>query len=208
MKNKILSFLKSKTFLSPLVCSLSFVLVLLLDLLTKGLLIPKYMPNVGDSMKVIPGFISFIYVKNKGAAWGIMQNGTIFLSIVSLIGSLAILAFYVVRLIQAKEKSSILLAIVTGLIVGGAIGNLVDRLAFGYVRDFINFDFMNFPVFNFADSAITVGIIMFIFYLAFSFQKETPDIQIFTKKDKKDENVKPPHEDKPDNDETKGDDDV
>ena len=163
---------KDKKFLSPFIVCCIFAFALILDQLTKGLIIPKLIPNVYDHIKVIPKFISFIYVQNKGAAWGILKDNTIFLIIMSFIGIALILSFYILRLKRTGNRTSILFAVSVGLIIGGAVGNLADRLIFRYVRDFINFDFMNFPVFNFADVALTFGIIILLIYILFFYNKE------------------------------------
>lgn len=146
--------------------------ILLLDLLTKGLIITNLIPNVGDRVGVIPKLISFIYVKNYGAAWGILGGRNIFLIVMSIIILGLFITFYVLRVKKVKNKTSCLLGISVGLIVGGCIGNLFDRLIFGYVRDFINFDFMDFPVFNFADIALTFGVIIMVIYFFFFYTKE------------------------------------
>lgn len=185
---------KDKKFLSPFIVCCVFAFALILDQLTKGLIIPKLIPNVYDHIKVIPKFISFIYVQNKGAAWGILKDNTIFLIIMSFIGIALILSFYILRLKRTGNRTSILFAVSVGLIIGGAVGNLADRLIFRYVRDFINFDFMNFPVFNFADVALTFGIIILLIYILFFYnkelveegQQETKGLNLFNKnKDKK-----------------------
>jgi len=163
---------KDKKFLSPFIVCCVFAFALILDQLTKGLIITKLIPNVYDHIKVIPKFISFIYVQNKGAAWGILKDNTIFLIIMSFIGIALILSFYILRLKRTGNRTSILFAVSVGLIIGGAVGNLADRLIFRYVRDFINFDFMNFPVFNFADVALTFGIIILLIYILFFYNKE------------------------------------
>ena len=147
-------------------------LVLLADLLTKGLIIPNLIPNVGDRVGIIPKLISFIYVKNYGAAWGILGGRNIFLIVMSIVILALFITFYVLRVKKVRNNSSCLLGISVGLIAGGCIGNLFDRLVFGYVRDFINFDFMNFPVFNFADIALTFGVIIMVIYFLFFFAKE------------------------------------
>lgn len=164
--------MKNKNLLvSVLLPSLIFVAILLLDLLTKHFII-NLIPNEGDSMDVIPGFINFVHVQNSGAAWGVLAGRPVFLIIVSIIIMAIYLAFYIMRTKKHKGKIHACLAVSVGLIAGGCLGNLIDRIAFGYVRDFINFEFMDFPVFNFADVALTFGIIIMIIYFFFIYSKE------------------------------------
>lgn len=148
-----------------------FALLLTLDLVSKHL-IDKSLGTVGVSKEIIHGFISFIYVHNSGAAWGIFSGRPIFLIIISIIVIALFIAFYVLRLRKFKDKISLWLSVSLGFIAGGCFGNLIDRIAFGYVRDFINFDFMNFPVFNVADICLTVGIILLFIYFIFFYSKE------------------------------------
>ncbi len=185
MKNKIKNFFSNKRNLSIFLASVCFVLILLLDQLTKFLIIKNVIPEVGSRAKFINGFISLVYVQNMGAAWGIFKNNNIFLIISSFLGVAAIIAFYVFRIKAAKNKCSKLLGVTVGLLVGGAIGNLIDRLAFGYVRDFINFEFISFPVFNFADVALTFGVIMLIIYILFFYSKEGDKNDNLIKNDEK-----------------------
>ena len=148
-----------------------FALLLTLDLVSKHL-IDKSLGTVGASKEIIHGFISFIFVHNSGAAWGIFSGRSIFLIIISIIVIALFIAFYVLRLRKFKDKISLWLSVSLGFIAGGCFGNLIDRIAFGYVRDFINFDFMNFPVFNVADICLTVGIILLFIYFIFFYSKE------------------------------------
>lgn len=148
-----------------------FALLLTLDLVSKHL-IDKSLGTVGASKEIIHGFISFIYVHNSGAAWGIFSGRPIFLIIISIIVIALFIAFYVLRLRKFKDKISLWLSVSLGFIAGGCFGNLIDRITFGYVRDFINFDFMNFPVFNVADICLTVGIILLFIYFIFFYSKE------------------------------------
>lgn len=148
-----------------------FALLLTLDLVSKHL-IDKSLGTVGASKEIIHGFISFIYVHNSGAAWGIFSGRPIFLIIISIIVIALFIAFYILRLRKFKDKISLWLSVSLGFIAGGCFGNLIDRIAFGYVRDFINFDFMNFPVFNVADICLTVGIILLFIYFIFFYSKE------------------------------------
>lgn len=148
-----------------------FALLLTLDLVSKHL-IDKSLGTVGASKEIIHGFISFIYIHNSGAAWGIFSGRPVFLIIISIIVIALFIAFYVLRLRKFKDKISLWLSVSLGFIAGGCFGNLIDRIAFGYVRDFINFDFMNFPVFNVADICLTVGIILLFIYFIFFYSKE------------------------------------
>lgn len=164
--------MKNRKFLSPFLAISIFVGVLLLDLLTKEFIIKGLIPNVGDAVNVIPRFINFIYVKNTGAAWGIFAGRPVFLIIISLIVIGLLITYYVLRVKKTDKHSSVLFGISMGLIVGGCLGNMIDRIAFGYVRDFINFQFIDFPVFNFADIALTFGMIILVVYFLFFYSKE------------------------------------
>ena len=101
------------------------------------------------------GFFQIVRIQNTGAAFGLLQDQAFVLSIASFTGVIIILlcAFFLPRHIPflgtIPAKSAL------GLVLGGTIGNLIDRLAFGYVTDFISFSF--WPAFNIADSAVTVG---------------------------------------------------
>ena len=164
--------MKNKKILSIVLAVTIFTAILVLDLLTKEFIISRLIPNVGDSVDVMPGFINFIYVKNTGAAWGVLSGSKAFLIIITIVILILFLVFYILRVRRVGNKSSVWLAICIGLISGGCIGNLVDRIAFGYVRDFINFQFISFPVFNFADVALTCGMIVMLVYFIFFYAKE------------------------------------
>lgn len=153
-----------------------FVVILIFDLLSKHF-IEKTLPNVGDSMDFLPGFINFVYIQNTGAAWGMLAGRPVFLIIMSLLILALYLWFYAVRLKKTKSSPSTTLSISVGFIVGGCLGNLIDRIAFGYVRDFLNFEFMDFPVFNVADISLTVGIILMVIYFIFIYSKEEKRLQ-------------------------------
>ena len=109
------------------------------------------------------GFFRLTHLRNTGAAFGLFQGQSLPLTIVALVGVVALLlyALFFYRhfpfLDNMSGKSTL------GLILGGTVGNLIDRMRFGYVTDFI--DFGVWPAFNIADSAIVVGIIMFAYFL-------------------------------------------
>lgn len=137
--------------------------VIIADLISK-----HFTTGFADAKSIIPHLINFKSSKNTGAAWGIFSGSTTALIIVSFVA----VALIIVYAIWSK-KQSYLFSISISLIISGAIGNLVDRLIFGYVRDFIQFDFWkNFPIFNIADCALTIGIFCLIIYYFIEIIKE------------------------------------
>jgi signal peptidase II len=164
--------LKNKKFVLSIILSILITgVALTLDLLSKTFIF-KALPNVGYSHDVIPGFFNFIHIENKGAAWGILSGNGIFLIIISIVVLALYLTFYILRLKKLKNKISITLSLSVGLIAGGCLGNMIDRIFLGYVRDFINLQFMSFPVFNFADMCVTISVILMIIYFLFIYTKE------------------------------------
>jgi len=109
------------------------------------------------------GFLRITHVHNTGAAFGLFPDQSFALSIVALIGITAILAYVLVIYRYFPSPDGMLGKLALGLVFGGTLGNLIDRLRFGYVTDFIDFGF--WPAFNIADSAVTVGVIIFAYSL-------------------------------------------
>ncbi|MCX8130648.1 MAG: signal peptidase II [Clostridia bacterium] len=136
------------------------IIALILDQLSKFLVINNI--GLGVSNAVIENFFYLTYVRNKGAAWSILQNGRYFFLIITPI-ILAVLGFY---LTKSKNK---LLNISISFIIGGAIGNYIDRLFRVSVVDFLEFHFGSyiFPIFNIADCFIVVGTFLLGYYLIF-----------------------------------------
>jgi len=113
--------------------------------------------------ELIPGFLNIVYVENYGSAFGLLANQT-FLLVAVTAASLVVIVLFLRYLSPATTLSVVSI----GLILGGAVGNLVDRLRFSYVTDFIDVHFgelYHWYAFNIADSAITVGIFVLIFSL-------------------------------------------
>lgn len=129
------------------------IIVLILDVFTK-FLVKKNIP-INESLPLIKNILHITRVHNTGAIWGILQNNNLILIIISII-ILIILAYYFKELTRSKASNFFI-----ALIFSGAIGNLIDRIFFGFVIDFI--DLRIWPVFNIADSALTIGIIGIIF---------------------------------------------
>lgn len=149
--------------------SLISILCILIDQITKIIVTTNI--NLNNSITIINNFFSFTYVKNYGAAWSILSGNRLLLIIIALISLFLIYNFFI------KNKELKTLEIITyGLLIGGIIGNLIDRIIFGYVIDF--FDFLifnyNFPVFNFADIFIVVSAGLIIID---TFRSETHEIR-------------------------------
>ncbi len=133
-------------------------IVLVLDLVLKSVF-------DGTTHKFIDGFISIDgFAHNTGAAFSMFSNATVALLIFSIIFVLGFIAF---EYLTMDKKRGYTYYVAVALIIGGTIGNLVDRLAFGYVRDFIKLEFMDFPIFNIADCALTVGVIVLAVWMLF-----------------------------------------
>ncbi len=109
---------------------------------------------------VIPRFFEITYLKNTGAAWSMMSGQQALLSLIAVVAIGVML--YV--LMKARKNHLLYTRIAMALMISGAAGNLYDRLIFQYVRDFLNFYIFgyDFPVFNIADSALTIGVIVLI----------------------------------------------
>ena len=112
---------------------------------------------VGESLPVIPRFLNFTLVHNTGIAFGLFKNHGVVFIVIPII-AIILLIYNIFYYKSNEEKLSRIYIIAFSMILAGAIGNLIDRIAFGYVIDFI--DLRVWPVFNIADSAITVGAVI------------------------------------------------
>lgn len=132
-------------------------IVLMLDQFIK-IIINKKM-ELYNQIKIIPNFFSLFYVRNTGAAFSILEDNTILLTIISVI-------FIVIldRLIKKEKTFTKLQTISLGMIMGGIFGNLIDRIIHHAVIDYLSFKIFSyeFPVFNLADIGITVGVAILI----------------------------------------------
>ncbi|NQT10420.1 MAG: signal peptidase II [Desulfobacteraceae bacterium] len=142
-------------------------IIVILDLISKAIILNKI--PLYHSIEVVPGFFNLTHIQNAGGAFGLLANQSsdvrdIFFIIVS---SLAICLIFL--LYKNTPKTHSLLAAGFALIFGGAAGNLIDRIRFGKVVDFLDFYIgdLHWPAFNVADSVITIGIAIFIFHILF-----------------------------------------
>ncbi len=121
--------------------------------------------SLGMSIPVIPEIFHLTYILNPGAAFGILENQRFFFVIIAV----AMIAT-VVYLYPRLPSKPLLLRLGIGLMVGGAVGNVIDRIKTGYVVDF--FDFRIWPIFNIADIAIVVGVSCIVYTLVFTEEKK------------------------------------
>jgi signal peptidase II len=142
-------------------------LIVILDQITK-ILILKKLP-LYHSITIIPGFFNITHIHNPGGAFGFMAHHDSSLRnfIFLLLASFAVC--FIFYFYKNTYKTHPFLASGFALILGGAIGNMIDRIRFGKVVDFLDFYIRSYhwPAFNVADSAITVGVTIFIFHLLF-----------------------------------------
>ncbi len=120
------------------------------------------------SVLFIPHVLSFTYTENSGAAWGMFADHRWVFMVFS---SAAILLIGYV-LFRIRNKKEYFLKIILLFFLGGGIGNMIDRIAQGYVVDFLKFEFIEFPVFNVADSFVTIAAFLAVIYLIVEFIRE------------------------------------
>lgn len=143
-------------------------LVVVIDYIIKILVINNLKPI--SSLEIIPGLFSLNYVENKGAAFGMLANARW----IFILFTIAVIIFLFIFLFWKKPTSK-LLNVAFILIIGGGIGNLIDRIFYGYVVDYLSISFFP-PVCNFADYCVTIGAFLLVVYLIF--------ITDYTKKNK------------------------
>ncbi len=132
--------------------------VILLDQLSKYLVVQNIAE--GGTVRCIDGLFHLTYIRNEGAAFGMLADHRWVFMVVSAAAIIAIIVY-----IWRAKPRSIWLKTALGMIIGGGIGNMIDRTLNGYVVDFIEVDFMKFAVFNVADSFVTVACGILIVYL-------------------------------------------
>ncbi len=149
---------------------LFFAFIITLDLTLKDYLYKLVVEQNGGNMTVIEGFFDLTYSENTGMGFGMGSDSTLGITIMTFIIVVVVICYL---LVFRKDKPYIRIPLI--MVAAGGIGNLVDRLAFGYVRDFFEFTFMNFAIFNVADSFITIGAIALIIGLIVTMATTTAD---------------------------------
>lgn len=141
-------------------------IVIALDQLSKLWIVRRI--ALYGSIDIIPGFFRLFHIRNTGAVWGILDRNSPAITLVLTLFSVA--AFLVMLWLFHKTDLSCRLDLVAlSLIMGGALGNIIDRIRYGYVVDFIELyhGSYHFPTFNIADSALTVGVTLLIISILF-----------------------------------------
>lgn len=132
-------------------------IIVIIDQIIK-ILIKKYLKE-NKFIKIIPNFFSLYHVKNTGAAFSILENNTILLIIIGFL-----VLIFLDKEISKEKKLDKYQILSLGMIIGGIIGNLLDRIMYHGVIDYLSFQFGSyyFPIFNFADIGITLGVLLLI----------------------------------------------
>jgi signal peptidase II len=137
-------------------------IIIVIDQISKYYIIKNF--ELGDSVNILNEFIKLTYIKNPGGAFSIFSNFSysfrmIFFIVISILVVILIILYY-------NKIKKLTMKIATGLLLGGTLGNLIDRIKFGEVIDFIDIGISKYrwPTFNLADVSICTGVIIIIFY--------------------------------------------
>jgi signal peptidase II len=133
-----------------------------LDQLTKWLVVRNM--TEGESIQIVDNFLYLTSHRNRGAAWGILEGQMWFFYIITIVVVIGIIYY-----MQKHAKGKVLFSISLAFMLGGAIGNFIDRVLRKEVVDFLNtyiFSY-DFPIFNIADAALTVGVVLLLIYMFF-----------------------------------------
>jgi signal peptidase II len=157
---------KKKLIIEYAVYAAVIALGIIIDQITK-LVAVKELTDSG-SVTFIKGLIDFTYVENRGMAWGMFADHRWVFMVFSTVAIVVLTGF----LVSGKSPSK-LYSTAIALVISGGVGNMIDRVALGYVVDFIEFTFFDFPVFNVADSLVTVGAFGLIILLTVDIVRES-----------------------------------
>ena len=145
------------------------IVTVFLDQLTKYLTVLHLKPI--DTLPIIEDVFHLTYVENTGAAFGMMKDARWVFMITSTLAIIGILGYMIHRYYVKKEKMPWMEALSLSLILGGGIGNMIDRIMLGYVVDMFDLLLFNYPVFNLADCFVVVGAILGSIYYLWLYDK-------------------------------------
>lgn len=171
---------KFKIYIIPII---AIALLTAFDQLTKFMVVSKF--ELYESIPVIQNVFNFTYIQNKGVAWGMFQGKRVIFLIITFF--VLVNLFFIYNNISDNPKYKFLRVLLV-VLTSGAIGNMIDRIKQGYVVDFLDFELINFPVFNVADIYVTVSMAFLLFLVIFKFKNDDFE-EIITFKKKKAEIV-------------------
>ena len=130
-------------------------LVVVVDQATKAVVLATLGRGQPPVVVIIPGVLELVFRLNTGMAFSLLENASLVLTVVAAVASVAL------AVVNARLRSKeVLPRLALGLLLGGALGNLIDRLRVGAVIDFVYVSLINFPAFNVADSCLTIGVLL------------------------------------------------
>lgn len=142
-----------------------FVILVITDQLTKHLAVVRLKNQAAYNL--INGILEFNYLENRGAAFGVLQNQKYFFVFVALI-FIGVIAFVLIKVPTQKKYYSLNILLV--MIAAGAVGNMIDRVRYDYVVDFIYLVCIQFPIFNVADIYVTTATVILVFQILFVYK--------------------------------------
>lgn len=142
-----------------------FVILVIADQLTKHLAVVRLKNQAAYNL--INGILEFNYLENRGAAFGVLQNQKYFFVFVALI-FIGVIAFVLIKVPAQKKYYSLNILLV--MIAAGAVGNMIDRVRYDYVVDFIYLVCIQFPIFNVADIYVTTATVILVFQILFVYK--------------------------------------
>ncbi len=159
--------MKDKKIISGLIIS---IISMIIDQAIKLLIIKNF--ELHEEKKVLGDIFTLYYIRNTGSAWGMLSGHTWLLVIISL------LAIFIIGYVYCNipNKKYTILRVCLALILGGALGNLIDRIRLNYVVDYLYFKLIDFPVFNFADICVTVPVALVVLLCIFKYKGDDFDV--------------------------------
>lgn len=142
-----------------------FVILVIADQLTKHLAVVRFKNQAAYNL--INGILEFNYLENRGAAFGVLQNQKYFFVFVALI-FIGVIVFVLIKVPTQKKYYSLNILLV--MIAAGAVGNMIDRVRYDYVVDFIYLVCIQFPIFNVADIYVTTATVILVFQILFVYK--------------------------------------
>lgn len=169
---------KASRILTALLWAAGWCALILLDLQTKAAAVRALQGE--PPIILVNGVLELLYVQNTGAAFSLLENAQ-WLFILIAVAAVLLISVFLIRLPKTKRYQP--LHILLTFISAGAVGNLIDRIQLGYVRDFIYFSIIDFPVFNVADIYVTVSTALLVVLVLFYYKEEDfHDFRLFHRK--------------------------